>query len=117
MKNITLNIGGQDRIFHFGLGFIGNLLHQSNLQMHEIDAKIQENPFKWVPEIMYQSLNYGYIRKGINADFDAFDVSEWIDDEGGFESDVVKSFFVGFVNSLNKDVPQDKTVKKKVMKK
>jgi hypothetical protein len=117
MKNITLFFGGESRIFYFGLGFLGNLLHESGLQMHEIDSKIQENPFKWVPEIMYQSLAYGFIRKGVNANFDAYDVSEWIDEEGGFESEVVKSFFAGFVNSLNKDVPQDKTVKKKVMKK
>ena len=115
MKQITLTIGGEERIFYFGLGFLGNLLEKENINMTDIDAELTSNPFKWIPRIMYHSCAYGYIRKNEFAPFDAFSVSEWIDDVG-MDSEVVKSFFTAFNQSLTKDVPEDKT-KKKVIKK
>lgn len=111
MKQITLNIGGEDRVFHFGLGFIGNLLESEGIDMTEIDAKLAQNPFKWIPLIMYHSCAFAFKRKGENPLFDAFDVSDWID-EVGMDSEVVKSFFQAFNNSLVKDVPEDKSKKK-----
>ncbi len=112
MKQITLNIGGEDRVFYFGLGFLGNLLESENIAMNEIDAKLAENPFKWIPLIMFYSCAYGFKRKGEYAPFDAFSVSDWID-EVGMDSEVVTDFFKAFTQSLTKDVPQDK---KKVTK-
>ena len=117
MKQITLNIGGEDRIFYFGLGFLGNLIEKSGVGMNEIDAKIQENPFKWMPEIMYHSVAFGFIRKNETVPFDSFDVADWIDTDGGFDSKVVIDFFAAFRQSLVKDVPQQPESKKKVMKK
>jgi len=116
MKQITLNIGGLDRVFYFGLGFLGNLLEQSGVGMHEIDTKIQENPFKWMPEIMYHSVSYGYLKNNEIVPFTKFDLSEWIDDDGGMDSKVVTDFFTAFRQSLVKDVPIVET-KKKVTKK
>lgn len=115
MKQITLNIGGEDRIFYFGLGFLGNLLESENIAMTDIDDKIKENPFKWIPLIMFYSASFGFKRKNEFAPFDAFDVSEWID-EIGMDSEVVTSFFTAFTLSLTKDVPENKD-KKKVNKK
>jgi hypothetical protein len=116
MKQITLNIGGEDRVFYFGLGFLGNLLETENISMTEIDAKLAENPFKWIPLIMFYSCAYGFKRKGEFAPFDAFDLAEWID-EVGMDSEVVTSFFQAFTQSLTKDVPEDKSKKKIVTKK
>jgi len=117
MKKINLFIGGKYRDFYFGLGFLGNLLEKTGIEMHEIDAKIQGNPFKWIPEIMYYSLAFGYVRSNERPDFDAFDVAEWID-EVGMDSEVVISFFTSFKQSLTKDVPEQKEQsKKKVTKK
>ena len=91
MKQITLNIGGQDRVFYFGLGFLGNLIEKSGVGMNEIDSKISENPFKWIPEIMYHSLAFGYIRKNETLTFDAFDLAEWIDEEVIIDNGLVTS--------------------------
>jgi len=114
MKQITLNIGGQDRVFYFGLGFLGNLIEKSGVAMHEIDAKIQENPFKWMPEIMYHSVAFGFIRQNQEIPFTTFEVADWIDADGGFDSKVVISFFEAFRQSLVKDVPSQAEDKKKV---
>jgi len=46
MNKITLNLGGKDRDFHFGIGFIGLFLEKSGIAMSDIDEKIKENPFK-----------------------------------------------------------------------
>lgn len=116
MKSIILNIGGKDRIFYFGLGFLGNFLEKENVEIYEIDEKIKGNPFKWMPLIMYYSLSFGFTRKNENPDFDVFDVSEWID-ELGLDSTVVADFFTAFSKSLIKDVPTQPEVKKKVTKK
>ena len=116
MKSITLNIGGEDRVFYFGLGFLGNLLESENIAMNEIDAKLAENPFKWIPLIMFYSCAFGFKHKGENPLFDAFDVADWID-EVGMDSEVVTSFFKAFTQSLTKDVPEDKSKKKIVTKK
>lgn len=137
MKQITLNIGGQDRVFYFGLGFLGNLLETENIEFHEIDEKIKSNPFKWMSLIMYHSLAYGYIRENKDVVFSKFDVSDWIDDceeyetieveifnQETFITDKIKQqikapvnkFFTAFRQSLVKNVPVD-TSKKKVTKK
>lgn len=107
MKSITLNIGGEDRTFYFGLGFLGNLLEKENIQFHEIDEKTKGNPFKWIPLIMFYSCSFGYSRKNEFAPFDAFDVAEWID-EVGIDGSVVSDFFTAFRESLTKDVPEAK---------
>lgn len=117
MKQITLNIGGQDRVFYLGLGFLGNLIEKSGVGMHEIDIKISENPFKWMPEIMFHSIAYGYIRQNQEVPFNSFDVTDWIDADGGFASKVVIDFFAAFRQSLVKDVPLQPEIKKKVNKK
>lgn len=116
MKFIELELGGEKKIFYFGLGFLGNLLEKENVQISDIDDKIKGNPFKWMPLIMYYSLAYGYTRKNEFVPFDAFDVAEWVD-ELGIDSDVVVQFFNAFRNSLIKDVPEQKETKKKITRK
>lgn len=112
MNKINLNIGGEYRVFHFGLGFLGNLLESENISMTEIDAKLAENPFKWIPLIMYHSCAFAFKRKGEPVLFDAFDISDWIDEAGGMGSEVVTDFFKAFNASLTKDVPQSDDKKK-----
>lgn len=116
MKQIELELGGEKRMFYFGLGFLGNLLEKENVGINEIDEKLINNPFKWMPLIMYYSLAFGYTKRNEFVPFDAFDVTEWID-EIGIDDTVVVDFFTAFRQSLVKDVPVTKEVKKKVTKK
>jgi len=138
MKNITLNIGGQERIFYFGLGFLGNLLETENIQLHEISEKLLKNSYKWMPLVMYHSLAWGYIRKNENVPFNVLDVADWIDELESFDDvevvlrlnedgtnetttvklqTVVKTYFTAFWDSINKNVPVQEDSKKKVTKK
>jgi hypothetical protein len=115
MKQIELELGGEKRTFYFGLGFLGNLLEKENISIGEIDQKIIDNPFKWMPLIMYYSCAFGYNRKNENPPFDVFDITEWVD-EAGIDGTIVIDFFNAFRQSLVKDVPQTND-KKKVTKK
>ena len=114
MKKINLFIGGKYRDFYFGLGFLGRLLEETGTNMQDFDRLRMENPFKWVPLMMFHSCAYGYVREGKEADFVLQDVINWID-----ETDVatLQSFNTAFINSLIKDVPTQPGVKKKVNKK
>lgn len=111
MKSITLNIGGQERTFHFGLGFLGNLLEETQTNMVDFDEKRTANPFKWVPLMMFHSCAWGFIREGKNVHFTLQDMINWIDDT---DVETLQKFNDGFVNSLVKNVPEQPENKKKV---
>jgi hypothetical protein len=117
MKSITLNIGGQERIFYFGLGFLGNLLEKENLSLQELGKETQKNPYKWTPLIMLYSLEWGYERIGEKSGITLIQISEWLDDCGGTEGEIANVFSENLINSLTKNVPTQPEVKKKVMKK
>jgi hypothetical protein len=117
MNKITLNLGGKDREFHFGIGFIGLFLEKSGIQMAEIDTKIKENPFKLIPEMMYYSTLFADKRNNKEVDYDAYDMAEWIDEADGINGKEVIEFTTAFFQSLVKDVPTQPEVKKKVTKK
>lgn len=102
MKKITLNIGGKDREFHFGIGFMGLFLESSGLKITEL-TKIDENPFKYDPILIYSSAVFALQRKGEKADFSLYDVIDWIDESDGT---AVKEFKNAFIESMTKDVPQ-----------
>jgi len=102
MKKVTILLGGQDREFHFGLGFLGVFLEASGLQLSSVNTKILENPFKYVPLLMYHSAAFALKRKGQEVTFDEYDMAEWVDDINGVEA---ITFLNAFRVSLVKDVP------------
>lgn len=104
MNKIILDFGGKPREFHFGLGFIGKMLEETNTNMIDFDKVRLENPFKWIPLMMFYSLSYSVNRKGEIADFDLFDVTDWID-ELPADSKVLFDFNNAFTQSLVKNVP------------
>jgi hypothetical protein len=114
MKKITLLLGGQNRDFHFGIGFLGMFLEKNNIKISEVMDFIKDNPFKAVPELMYCSLLFNYQRSGLQVDFDSWDVAEWIDEAGGINGPEVEQFSNAFLQSMVKDVPTTPDVKKKV---
>lgn len=115
--NITLKISGRDLEFTFGLGFLGELLEETNLSIDEIVEKLNNNPFKMIPTLMFHSAKFAMERKGIAIDFNAFDMADMIDADGGVQCDNVKMFLKTFTDSMTKDIPEEKTVKRKAPKK
>lgn len=55
MNEIKLKIGGVEYNFTLGLGFLGDVLENTDLKLEDITTKILDNPFKWIPTIMFYS--------------------------------------------------------------
>ena len=111
-KFTKLELGGKERTFYFGLGFLGMIVDKTTTTLENLKDDVKKNPFKVIPELMYYSLEYGYLRNGLQPEFNKYDVSEWIDDEGGFESKLVMDFISALGQSMDAKLPEDKTVKK-----
>ena len=107
MNTVELKINGKKLTFSFGLGFLGELIDATGLDLDELNIKLQSNAFKYIPLVMYHSAAYSLKRNGDNVTFTEYDMSDWIEKEdGAFSSDVVIKFFEGFTASLTKDIPK-----------
>lgn len=121
MNEIELTINGKKLKFTFGLGFLGEVLENNDISIDDLLVKIDRNPFKWIPTIMYASTKYSYSLEGKELDFTLQDMFKWTDQEGGLTDKnlTVVKFIEAFRASLFKNVPEDdsKASKKKVVKK
>lgn len=114
-KTVKIVLGGEERTFYFGLGFLGMFVENTNSTLESLETDISTNPFKTIPELMYYSLLYGYVRNDAKPAFNKFHLIEWIDEDGGLESETVLKFLDGLTNSMDSKLPKDE-VKKKVRK-
>ena len=107
---MTLKIGDRELGFSFGLAFLGELLEQTDLSIDEIVSKMNRNPFKMIPTIMYYSTKLYSERRGEEFVFSLFDVTDWLDEAGGVGNENVAKFLKAFTSSLTKDVPKEDEV-------
>ena len=117
MKQIQLTINKRKLDCHFGLGFLGEVLDELNMSLEDLSHRLTNNPFKYVPKLVYYSSVYGLERKGQVADYSYHDVLDWIDEDGGFANPNLTKFLEAFTKSLTKNVPKQDEVKKDTKKK
>ena len=109
LKNkIKLNFEGKELGFHFGLGFLGELLDNLGFSIDELQTNIEKNPFKVIPLLMHTSYVYNLEREGKEVDLKLHDFIDLLDDVGGVASDGVSLFLTAFTDSMTKDVPVTK---------
>jgi len=111
-KTAKINLGGKERTFYFGLGFLGLFIEKTGVSMANLEAFMKENPFKAIPQMMFYSLAYGYIREDLEPNFNIYVVTEWIDEQGGADGPAVKEFMDKFNESMDSKLPAVETVKK-----
>ena len=111
-KQAKINLGGKERTFYFGLGFLGLFIEKTGVSMANLEAFMKENPFKAIPQMMFYSLAYGYIRQDLEPDFNVYAVTEWIDEDGGADGQAVKEFYDKFKEAMVANLPGNETVKK-----
>jgi len=107
MDNLTLKINDRLLEFTFGLGFLGELLDHTNLSIDELVDKLNKNPFKMIPVIMFESADYVLKKQSKDIDFTQYDFTDWIDLDGGVGSESIVRFLDAFTHSLTKDVPKE----------
>lgn len=105
MTKFDLTINGKVISFHIGIGFLGEYQDKFDLDINSLISKIDKNPWKGIPSLMYESALY---RAKGNLDFSYDDLLDMIDEDGGFASDAFIDFLKRFTDSLTKDVPKSK---------
>ena len=100
--------------FHFGIGFLNELLNGTGLKLEELGAQTDE---VLMPKIMYYSRLYAYKREDKEIDFTMYDINDLIDDNGGIGGKFWFDFKIAFNESMFKDVPvEDKKKVKAALK-
>lgn len=112
IKNITINLGGKDRIFHFGLMFIGNTLESLDLDYNELIQKTAKNITKYVPILMYESLKSSYYMNDEKVDFTQKDVLEWLEEKEMFGINELNTFLHAFLGTTENKTPTDEVSEK-----
>ena len=100
--------------FHFGIGFLGELLNGLDLGIEELMNEVQKNPFRMIPIIMHGAAKYGFERKGEECTYTVYDFVDYIDADGGIQAKSVEKFLQSFTNSMIKDVPKEEGTVKKI---
>lgn len=109
---MKLKINGKDLEFSFGLGFLGELLEETDKSIDEVLVSMDKNPYKFIPLAMYCSTKFAYEKKGKTIDFDKYTFLEWIEKDGGLtdKNESAIKFMNAFTDSLFKDTPKEEVV-------
>jgi len=114
IDRVKIKLDNTEFEFHFGLGFLGELLETLDMSIDEAMQFLDKNPFKAIPIVMHASAKYGAERKGQEFKLTKFDIVDKIDKDGGIGCDGVAKFLNAFTKSMTKDVPPVKEEKSKV---
>ena len=95
--------------FHFGIGFLNELLDGTGLKLDELASQPDE---VLMPKIMYYSRLYACKRIDAIIDFTMIDIFDLIDNNGGIGGKFWFDFKIAFNESMFKDVPVDNEKKK-----
>ena len=117
MNKVKITIGETQFDFHFGLGFFGDLKDNQGIGIEEIQVRLSENPFKLVPILMLEAAKYSAKRRKTKVDYTEFTFIDALDDDGGISSEAFLEFLNVFTSSMTKDIPKEKTKKKRRLKK
>lgn len=103
-----------DKETSFGIGTIGLFLEHTDLNFSQLFDALKNNPFKYIPILIYCSILYPKRRNEEVIDFSLYDVMDWVDKIGGINAKEVQTFLEDFTKSMVKDVPESKETKKKM---
>lgn len=118
MVETTLKLAGRDLKCVLGLGFIGELLEAIDLRIEEVGIKVDKNPFKMVPLLIYHSAKYTIEDlEGGEVDFKLTDVIKWVEESGGVGSSESIKFLQAFTKSMTHGVPKNEDQKEEASKK
>ncbi len=86
----------------FGLGFLGEVIENLDIDYGKLMEKYEKNPIKYVPLLMYYSVIYDME----NVDFTQKEFFSWIDNEGGLSNEYMIKWSHAFIESINKNAPK-----------
>lgn len=85
--------------------FLGDFLEEVDLSLEEVGEKMQKNPFRLLPKMIYISARTESEINGEDFDLALKDVVELIESDGGISSPEVTRFVNEWTKSLTIGVP------------
>ena len=117
MKKLTIN--NRELTFSLGLGLIGELLEELDLETNVFFSKVSKNPYKYYPIIMYFSAKLYNEQNGIETDFTLKDIISDLEQYNylGVDDNPILEFGKIFWDSVNKNVPVEESEEAETEKK
>lgn len=79
---LELHLGGQKRVFTFGILFLANALERVEFEdYNDMLLKLSKNPFRYAPIMMFESLVNTYNKNKQEIDFKESDIQDWLDED------------------------------------
>ena len=114
MTKFELTLNKRSIKFNVGIGLLGEYQEKHDITIDEVILKMQDNPWKTVPSLMYESALYA--NRG-ELDFDERDLVDMIDDDGSYSNKAYIEFVQRFMNCMTKDVPKEDITEEESKKK
>lgn len=107
MKKLTIN--KRELKFSLGLGLIGELLDELDLDFDTFISKVVKNPYKYYPIIMYYSAKLYNEQNEIETDFKLKDIIYDLEQHNymSVENNPILEFGQIFWDYINKNVPTE----------
>jgi hypothetical protein len=105
--NITLKFADKELQCSLGLMFLGELLDELDMSIEEVGDKMQKNPFRVLPKMIYTSAKVRAELSGESFEMTLGEVVEVIEKDGGIASKEVTRFVEEFVKSMNPGLPDE----------
>jgi hypothetical protein len=109
MNKLTVKVLNKELECNVGLGFLGELSEVLELSWGEILEKYDKNPFRYVPLIMFHSMNYKPSLTGKSLDFDFSEFIDWLDENNGVGNKELVSFSQFFLKSISNNTPNEES--------
>lgn len=115
MGDLKFKIGGKERGFKIGLGFLEKISIGEKLSIQEVFDKFQNDTFFFIPKMLFYSTLYFDERLGNSVDYTIDSIYDWVDEIGindpniaRFSHNVIESIKVHIPKSEGKPEPQKK---------
>lgn len=79
MNQLIFAIGGKERGFKLGLGFLGDILKHYDTDLMGLGKLMVKNPYDLTPTILYYAHIQYCARNSQVVDFNLYDVQDWVE--------------------------------------
>ena len=104
---VTLKFAEKELKCSLGLMFLGALLDDLDMSLEEVAAKMQKNPFRLMPKMIFISAQTEAELNGEEFDLTFKDVVELLEKDGGIASPQAVNFINSWTASMTENVPKD----------
>ena len=104
---ITLKFGDKELKCSLGLDFVGELIDDTGVGIDELGARMQTNPFKLLPRMVFISAKVEAELNGEEFTMTQREVTSLIEGDGGLGSPQCGRFMEEWTKSMTPNLPQE----------